>query len=184
MTGTRTLKIGLLLVVLAALMTPRLAGADDRRELVRDAQKAMNMLLRTNKAAKLLQPKARAVLVFPNVVKAGLMFGGSVGDGVLFKAGKPVGYYNTVSGSYGLQAGVQVYGYALVFMNDAALSYLDKSDGFEVGVGPSIVVVDEGVGKSMTSTTISQDVYAFIFDQKGLMGGLGVQGSKITKLAK
>lgn len=183
MTRTRTLRIGLLLVALFAAMSPLVARADDRRELVRDAEKAMKMLLKSNRAAKLLQPKARAVLVFPNVVKAGFMFGGSVGDGVLFKSGKPVAYYNTVSGSYGLQAGVQVYGYALVFMNDASLSYLDKSDGFEVGVGPSIVVVDEGVGKSMTSTTITQDVYAFIFDQKGLMGGLGVQGSKITKLA-
>jgi lipid-binding SYLF domain-containing protein len=183
MTRVRALRIGLLLVLLAAVMTPRFAGADDRRQLVRDAEKSMKMLLRTNRAAKLLQPKARAVLVFPNVVKAGFMFGGSVGDGVLFKGGKPVAYYNTVSGSYGLQAGIQVYGYALVFMNEAALSYLDKSDGFEVGVGPSIVVVDEGVGKSMTSTTITQDVYAFIFDQQGLMGGLGVQGSKITKLA-
>ena len=82
-----------------------------------------------------------------------------------------MGYYNTVAASYGLQAGVQVYGYALVFMNDAALAYLDKSEGFEVGVGPSIVVVDEGVGKSMTSTTITQDVYAFVFNQEGLMGG-------------
>jgi len=68
-------------------------------------------------------------------------------------------------------------------MNDAALSYLDKSEGFEIGIGPSIVVVDAGVAKSLTSTTITQDVYAFIFDQKGLMAGIGIQGSKITKLS-
>jgi lipid-binding SYLF domain-containing protein len=68
-------------------------------------------------------------------------------------------------------------------MNDAALAYLDKSEGFEIGVGPSIVVVDAGVGKSLTSTTITQDVYAFIFDQKGLMAGIGIQGSKITKIS-
>jgi lipid-binding SYLF domain-containing protein len=94
------------------------------------------------------------------------------------------GFHNSVAASYGLQAGVQVFGYALFFMNDSALSYLDRSDGWELGVGPSIVVVDEGVGKSLTSTTITQDVYAFIFDQKGLMGGIGVQGSKITKISK
>ena len=69
-------------------------------------------------------------------------------------------------------------------MNDGALKYLDKSEGFEIGVGPSIVVVDEGMGKSITSTTLTQDVYAFIFDQKGLMAGLGIQGSKITKISK
>ncbi len=86
--------------------------------------------------------------------------------------------------SYGLQAGVQVFGYALFFMNDGALEYLDSSGGFELGVGPSIVVVDAGMGKSITSTTITQDVYAFIFSQKGLMAGIGLQGSKITRISK
>ena len=106
-----------------------------------------------------------------------------VGDGVLMKNGRSVGYYNSIAASYGLQAGVQVFGYALFFMNDAALAYLGQSDGWEVGVGPSIVVVDQGVGKSLTSTTLTQAVYAFIFDQKGLMAGLGIQGAKITKLS-
>jgi lipid-binding SYLF domain-containing protein len=69
-------------------------------------------------------------------------------------------------------------------MNDSALSFFEKSDGFEVGSGPSIVVLDEGTAKTMTSTTVSQDVYAFIFSQKGLMGGLGLQGSKISKIEK
>jgi lipid-binding SYLF domain-containing protein len=80
-----------------------------------------------------------------------------------------------------LQAGVQKFGYALFLMNDKALTYLDKSDGWEIGVGPSIVVVDQGKAKTMTSTTLRDDVYAFIFSQKGLMAGLGIQGSKITK---
>ena len=135
MNRMRTLRIGLLLVALAAVMTPRFAGADDRRALVRDAEKSMKMLLRTNRAAKLLQPKARAVLVFPNIVKAGFMFGGQVGDGVLTKMAAVAGYYNSVAASYGLQAGLQVFGYALFFMNDAALAYLDKSEGFELGCG-------------------------------------------------
>jgi len=128
--------------------------------------------------------RARGVLVFPSIVKAGFMFGGQMGDGVLMTKGRTAGYYNSLAASYGLQAGIQVFGYALFFMNDGALSYLDKSDGWEIGVGPSIVVVDAGVGKSLTSTTITQDVYAFIFDQKGLMAGLGIQGSKITKISK
>ena len=69
-------------------------------------------------------------------------------------------------------------------MNEKSLKYLDSSEGFEVGMGPSIVVVDEGMGKSMTTTTVTQDVYAFIFSQEGLMGGLGLQGTKITKISK
>jgi lipid-binding SYLF domain-containing protein len=91
---------------------------------------------------------------------------------------------NGVAGSYGLQAGLQKFGYALFLMTDAALTYLDNSAGWEVGVGPSIVVVDEGVARTLTSTTLRKDVYAFIFNQKGLMAGLGIQGSKITKVAK
>ena len=172
-----------MLIALATLTHAPDAAAASRAELDRDAGRVLKQLYARNKAARLLGEKARAVLVFPNIVKAGFMFGGQIGEGVLFKNRKPAGYYNTVAASYGFQAGVQVYGYALFFMNDGALRYLDSSDGFEVGVGPSVVVVDEGMGKSITSTTVTQDVYAFIFDQRGLMGGVGIQGSKITKLS-
>lgn len=92
------------------------------------------------------------------------------------------GYYRSVSVSYGLQVGVQKFGYALFFMKDSALEYLDKSEGWEIGVGPSIVIVDKGKGKTLTTTTGKADIYAFIFDQKGLMAGLGLQGTKITKI--
>ena len=69
-------------------------------------------------------------------------------------------------------------------MNDQELQYLDRSDGWEIGVGPSIVVLDKGTGKSVTSTTLTKDVYVFIFNQKGLMAGVGIQGSKITKVSQ
>jgi lipid-binding SYLF domain-containing protein len=184
MTRMRAIGVVLLLATIAALVSAPLATAASRQDLERGAAQSLKNLYAKNRAARLLGEKARAVLVFPNIVKAGFMFGGQIGEGVLMKGGKPAGYYNSVAGSYGLQAGVQVYGYALFFMNDGALKYLDSSEGFEIGVGPSIVVVDEGVGKSITSSTITQDVYAFIFNQQGLMGGLGVQGSKITKISK
>lgn len=180
----RVLGTALLLAAAAGLLSAHLALAASRQELDRDAARALKSLYAKNSAARLLGNKATAILVFPNIIKAGFLFGGQMGEGVLLRGGKPAGYYNSVAGSYGLQAGVQVFGYALFFMNSDALAYLDKSDGWEVGVGPSIVVVDSGFGKSLTSTTITQDVYAFIFDQKGLMGGLGVQGSKITRISK
>jgi lipid-binding SYLF domain-containing protein len=173
----------LLVAIVAAVSVPRALAASGQ-DLERDAARALKILYANNTAARLLGQKAKAVLVFPNIVKAGFMFGGQMGDGVLMKNGRTIGYYNSLAASYGLQAGVQVFGYALFFMNDAALAYLDKSNGWEIGMGPSIVVVDAGVGKSLTSTTITQDVYAFIFDQKGLMAGLGLQGSKITKISK
>jgi lipid-binding SYLF domain-containing protein len=184
MTGRRALGATLLFVAIAGLSSAPAILAVSKAELDRDAARVMKNLYARNDTARLLGPKAKAVLLFPSIVKAGFLFGGQIGEGVLFEHDRPVGYYNSVAASYGLQAGVQVFGYALFFMNDTALSYLDRSDGWELGVGPSIVVVDAGVGKSFTSTTITQDVYAFIFDQKGLMGGIGVQGSKITKISK
>jgi lipid-binding SYLF domain-containing protein len=168
-------------IALVAVSAPS-ALAEERSELVRDAQQALKSLYASNPTAKMLGGKARAILVFPTIVKAGFMFGGQIGNGVLVKNRQTAGYYNSVAASYGLQAGLQTFGYALFFMNDAALKYLERSEGFEIGVGPSLVVVDEGMAKSLTSTTITQDVYAFIFDQKGLMAGIGIQGSKITRL--
>ena len=98
------------------------------------------------------------------------------------KGGKVVGYYRTLAASYGFQAGVQEFGYALFFMNDSSLSYLSASKGWEIGSGPSLVIVDEGFAKTLSTTTLTQDVYAYIFDQKGLMAGIGIQGSKITRI--
>jgi lipid-binding SYLF domain-containing protein len=184
MTRARIFVSVLLLGAIVALANASGAAAASRQELDRDGKRVLQNLYAKNSSARLLGQKARAVLVFPSIVKAGFLFGGQIGEGVLLKGGKPAAYYNTVAASYGLQAGVQTFGYALFFMNDGALAYLDKSGGFELGVGPSIVVVDEGMGKSITSTTLTQDVYAFIFSQKGLMAGIGIHGSKITRIKK
>jgi lipid-binding SYLF domain-containing protein len=171
-----------LLVVAIALLAPTGVIAADRSALERSARSAYQKLITKVPAAKALSGDALGVLVFPRITKAGLVIGGQYGDGVLFKGGKVAGYYNTAGASYGLQAGAQKFGYAMFFMNDRALDTLNANDGFEVGVGPSIVVVDEGMGKSLTTKTADNDIYAFIFSQKGLMAGIGLQGNKITKL--
>jgi lipid-binding SYLF domain-containing protein len=132
--------------------------------------------------AKALGAQAYAVLVFPKVTKAGFGIGGQSGEGALIKDGKTIGYYRTTGASIGLQAGAQTYGYAMFFMNEKAMKALDQADGFEVGVGPSVVVMDEGKAKTTTTTTMKDDIYAFIFGQKGLMAGLGIQGNKISKI--
>jgi len=151
-------------------------------QLDRDARAALSKIVSGNPGAKALSEKSVAQLVFPKITKAGLMIGGQYGDGVLLKGGNTVAYYNTSGASYGLQAGAQQYGYVLFFMKESALAQLDKAQGFEVGVGPSVVVMDDGMAKSMTSVTYDKDIYAFIFGQKGLMAGLGVQGNKITRI--
>jgi len=173
-------------VATAAMATtiPRAALATSAAEINRDAAAALTKLYARAPVAKMLSQKAKGVLVFPSMVKAGFMFGGQIGEGALQKGGRTVAYYNSVAASYGLQAGIQTFGYALFFMTDEAVYRLDSSAGFEVGVGPSIVVVDQGVAKTLTTTTIKSDIYAFIFDQKGLMAGLGIQGSKITRIDK
>jgi lipid-binding SYLF domain-containing protein len=158
-------------------------GRTSAVELSRSADKALQQLYAKVPAAKAIGKEAHAVLVFPSVTKAGLGIGGQYGEGALLKGGKAVAFYNTAGASYGLQAGAQTYGYAMFFMNEAALKQLDRTEGFEVGVGPSVVLLDEGKAKTMTSTTMKDDIYAFVFAQKGLMAGLGIQGNKITRIS-
>lgn len=150
--------------------------------LSRDSRNALNRLYAKSSTAKVLGEKATAILVFPSIKKAGFIVGGQYGEGTLFKGGKPAAYYSTGGVSYGLQAGAQEYGYAMFFMNANALSQLDKADGFEVGVGPSVVVVDEGMARNLTTTTARDDIYAFVFGQRGLMAGIGLQGNKISRI--
>ena len=165
-------------------MAPAPVSAASAGEINRDANRALKQLYAKTPSAKVLGDKAKGILVFPGIVKGGLMVGGQYGEGALMKNGKTVGYYSSVALSYGLQAGVQKYGYALFFMTDEAMAYLNKSDGWEIGTGPSIVIVDEGIAGSLTTTTAKSDIYAFFFNQKGLMAGLGLQGTKVTKINK
>jgi len=175
----------MLSIVVASIgFNPYDARAEGARELEQDARTKLGRLTGSVPAARELSKRAKGILVFPEVVKAGLMIGGQYGEGVLFKGGKAAGFYNTAGASYGLQAGAQKFGFALFFMSDKALAYLGKSEGFEVGVGPSVVVMDEGMGKHASSSTLTEDIYAFIFSQSGLMAGLGIQGNKITKIDK
>ena len=158
------------------------AGSAEAVQIDREVDAALKKFLEDTPEAEIFRKDAKGILVFPNIVKGGFIIGAHYGKGALRKHGEKAGYYSTVAASYGLQAGVQSFGYVLFFMNDKALTYLDESEGWEIGVGPSIVVMDKGMAKSMTTTTGRSDVYAFIFDQQGLMAGLGLQGSKITRI--
>ncbi len=168
--------------VAAAMMSPGQAIAASAAEIDRDVDAALQKLYESTPAAKELSKVSKGILVFPNVVKGGLIVGAQYGSGALREDNKTVGYYKTVAASYGLQAGVQKFGYAMFLITDSALEYLKKSKGWEIGVGPSIVVVDAGLAKSLTTTTAKEDIYAFFFSQKGLMAGLGLQGSKISSI--
>jgi len=184
----RCFRLTIVLLVLAfawgTLISPNPARAATAAEINRDAKSALEKLYAKSPKAKTLGEKAKGILVFPGIAKAGFMVGGQYGEGALIKDGKTAGYYNTVQLSYGFQAGIQKYGYALFLMTDSALKWIDKSDGWEIGTGPSITVMDIGAAQSFTTTTLQSEIYAFFFDQKGLMGGIGLQGTKITKMKK
>ena len=146
-------------------------------EINQNAATALQELYRTMPFAKTLVPKVKAILVFPHVYKAGFIVGAHSGAGVaLAPNGIPLGYFNISAASYGLQAGAQKFSYALFVMTDEAIEYMKKTEGWEVGVGPSVVLVDEGIAKTLTTTTGKEGVYAFVFSQKGLMAGIGIQG--------
>jgi lipid-binding SYLF domain-containing protein len=179
MTSPSKLKyaVGLLLAVVALLTTHRASAS-----LTGESRAALRQLVAQNPAAAKVSQNAIAVLVFPNVVKAGFIFGGQGGEGVLFVHGRRAGHYRTFAASYGLQAGVQRYGYALFFMNQRAVDWVNAARGWSIGSGPSVVIVDKGVARTISSETLHSGIYAFDFDQQGLMAGLGIQGSKIERI--
>jgi lipid-binding SYLF domain-containing protein len=156
------------------------AAAASNDPLETDAEYALQMLYDSSPSAAKMGQDAKAILVFPEVVKIGFMFAGGFGEGVLIKDGKVVDHYNTTSGSYGFQAGAHRYGYAVFLMTDDAVKYLDRSKGWEIGAGPSITMIDHGRAKKITSTTMNTDAVAVVFGQRGLMAGVGIEGSKIS----
>ncbi|MEH6529024.1 MAG: lipid-binding SYLF domain-containing protein [Porticoccus sp.] len=156
-----------------------------------DIHAAIQHLMNTSPEARELASSAKGALIFPNVVKAGFLVGGLYGNGALVRSKAGGGYYianyyTLAAASYGMQAGVQTFGYMLALMTDAAVEHVETSSGWELSMGPSIVVVDKGTAGTLASTRLTKntDVYAFTFGQKGLMAGMGMQGSKITRLNK
>ena len=179
------LKVTALAISFAAALIAVPAQAEDHTaELEAKADAALVKLYEKSPKAKELAAVAKGVLVFPDIGKGGFIVAGQYGKGVLRQGGKSTGYFSSAQGSVGLQAGIQKFGYALVLMTDKAVKQLNAADGWELGTGPSIVVVEEGAAANLTTRTAKDDVYAFTFDQKGLMGGIGIQGTKITRLER
>ncbi len=179
---SETFLFALLVLIAMGLFAPGSAPADGAGEIDRKVKESLKTLYDTTPGAKLLGKNAKGVLVFPKIVKLGFLAGGQMGDGALLKEGKPTDYYRSISASFGLQAGLQVFDYVLMFMDDESLDYLNRSSGWDLGTGPSVVVLNKGFAGSATTTTLRKGVYAFIFDQQGVMAGVGLQGTKITKI--
>ena len=159
------------------------AASVNPRKLAAESRIALEDLYGRSPVARRIGARAKGILVFPSITKGGFMVGGMGGNGSLISPdGKIRSFYETVGISYGLQAGIQQYGYALFLMDDDSLSQLNRDGGWEVGSAPSLVVVDQGMAASLATGNLKAGTYAFIFDQKGLMGGIGLQGARINRI--
>ena len=178
----RALLIGACLF--AALPFAPAADAATGAEIDARVDLALAQLMRVSEVARALDDKAVAVLVFPDIVKGGFGIGGQYGEGALRRDGETVGYYNIAAASFGLQIGAQSFSQAIFFMTEEALAYLDSSKGFEIGADANVALANEGLGYDVTSSTVQDPIIAFVFGQQGLMAGLTIEGSKITRIEK
>ncbi len=183
MISRRKTTFGIASIAGLGIAMPRPAAAASAAALESASNAALQSLYTIQPNSFALAQMAKGILVFPKIVKAGFIVGAQTGDGVFYQNGVATSFYNISAGSYGLQAGIQSFSYALFFMNDAAVNYLASSNGWSVGAGPSVVVLNKGAAKSFTTSTLTQDVYAIPFGQQGLMAGLGIEGSKITHIS-
>ena len=127
--------------------------------------------------------RAAAVLVFPTIIKAGIGFGGEYGEGALLVHGRPVGYYNCVSASFGFQLGAQARSVIILFMTEEALASFSRTNGWKVGIDGSVALITVGAGGSIDTDRIVSPIVGFIFDNKGLMYNLTLEGTKITRIS-
>jgi lipid-binding SYLF domain-containing protein len=151
-------------------------------EIDTKASLALDRLLGQSETARAVADRAVAVLVFPDIVKAGFGLGGQYGEGVLRRGGVSAGYYNIASASFGFQIGAQSYSQALFFMTEDALAWLDEVKGFEIGADANVAVVNEGMAFDASTSTLQDPIVAFVFGQQGLMAGATIEGSKITRI--
>jgi lipid-binding SYLF domain-containing protein len=168
--------------ILIFLTSIGIAQAAPEKAPDEDARAALNALYESSPAAKALGEKAKGILVFPDIRKAAFIVGAQSGHGVMFANGKVTGHYRADGVLAGLEAGAQSFAYVMFFMSDNALRNLRSTKGFEIGADPNIVIVDAAAAKEISTTTTQADVYGYVFNQKGLMGGIALQGLKITRV--
>jgi len=177
-----TLSRGAFAAVCVALVCASPVHAATKKEINVSVEVALDRFKKDVTGGPEFLQAAKGMLVFPKIVKAGLVVGGEFGEGALVIGGKPVAYYNTLAGSFGLQIGAQAKTVIICFMQDDALKKFRDSSGWQAGVDGSVAVIDLGAGGSVDTTNIRDPIVGFVFDQKGLMANLTLEGSKFTKI--
>jgi lipid-binding SYLF domain-containing protein len=182
-TRRHLLPLGAAIALTPALLTvaPRRAQASTRAEIDGEVANALRTL-RAQENTRPLFDQAKSILIFPRILSGGFIVGGQYGQGALIEGDRTVGHYNIAGASFGFTIGAQVSGLAMFFMTDAARAALDASNGWEIGTGPTVVALNAGLQANVTSTTLTEPVYAVSFSQQGLMASLAINGSKITRI--
>ena len=175
-------------LIFVALHLTVLASAESDAASAPEIDAAVDATLRSFESqvpgARELAVKAAGILVFPSVVKAGIGIGGEYGEGLLIIRGRPGGYFNLVSASFGLQLGVQARSVIIMFMTEEALASFERTYGWKVGVDGSIAIATIGAGGSIDTEKLTSPVIGFILDPTGLMYNLILEGSKISRISR
>ena len=176
------------LILLGGLLMPRVSSAATAQAIDASVDRILQLFREKHQGGNEALKRAKGVLVFPEIIQAGLVVGGQYGEGALRIGGKSVGYYSIGSGSFGLTAGAESKALIILFMQEGPLKEFlrdartDKS--WQVGLNGSIVLVNVGGAGTIDSAMINRPIVAFALNQKGLFLNLSLQGSKITKLKR
>ncbi|MEM9045357.1 MAG: YSC84-related protein [Pseudomonadota bacterium] len=185
MTFSITRRTAIAAVTLSAMLVPHgAAQAESGAEIDAKVDAAIQQLYAAEPEAKNLAKKSVAMLMFPEIIKGGVIVGGQYGEGALRVGGETKGYFSIAAASFGLQFGGQKFAYAMFFLNQAALEHVRDTKGFEVGSGPTLVGGDKGWSGSLGTNDLQGDIAVVFFGQEGLMAGAGIQGSKITQIER
>jgi lipid-binding SYLF domain-containing protein len=178
-------KLGIILLALvASLSAMKSANAASGAEIDANVRATLGEFFREIPSSHELANKAAAILVFPTIVKAGFGIGGEYGEGALHIRGRTAGYYNIISGSIGFQFGAQARSVIIMFMTPAALAAFQRTDGWKIGVDGSVTIIAIGAGGAIDTNSVRSPIVGFIFDQKGLMYNLTLEGSKISRISR
>lgn len=177
----------LIVAIVAALLVPltlNTAPAASATEIDIKVDSALKRFREKVSGGDEFLKRAKGVLVFPSVIKAGMIIGGEYGEGALRIGGETVEYYSTAAASLGFQLGAQSKTLILVFLESDALTDFRNSDGWKAGVDGSVAVVKWGVGGDINTIDIKGPIVGFVFDNQGLMYNLTLEGSKFTKIIR
>ncbi len=163
------------------LFLNNVAQAETAAQIDAKADKVIEIFKKKHGAAKFLS-EMQGYLVFPSVLKGGFFVGGEYGEGVLRINGTSTDYYSIASGSLGFQFGAQKASYIIAFASQRALQNFRRSNGWEAGVDGTITVIDWGAAKDVASLSFEKPIYAIVFNAKGIMGGISLEGTKFTRI--